>query len=221
MERRRGKANFVTIPCTTLLRTVYHSLHACSTGNAPASLIPRLSMLPNYQEYAYLVPGRLTMRGSGTIIGKKAPDFTLPNQNGQSTNLKTLLNGAPLLLVFYPGDFTHVCTQQLCNYRDNLSEFQKYGINIAGISPNSVESHARFVKEYGFGFSLLSDPSGDTAKTYNCTSIFLLGGVSRGVCILNKDGFLLYRYVEPTTLSRRKAEELIAVIDDLRKNKLI
>jgi peroxiredoxin Q/BCP len=135
--------------------------------------------------------------------------------------LSNLLAEGPLLLVFYPGDFTPVCTRQLCNYQDFASEFDKYGIKIVGISTNQVKSHAAFAEKYKFSFSLLSDPEKTVAKKYGATSFIMFGAVSRAVFIINQKGVILYRYVEPTSLTRRKADELLGIINDLKVNNLL
>ena len=161
------------------------------------------------------------MEGTGTVVGKAAPDFTLINHQGNKVKLSEKLKTSAVLLVFYPGDFTPVCTRQLCNYRDSLSDFSKLGIEIIGISSNPPESHAEFVKTYGFPFPLLSDVKKETAKLFNCTSLFMMGSVSRAVFIINKKGIILYRYVEPTVLTRRTSDELVGILNDLKKNSLI
>jgi peroxiredoxin Q/BCP len=161
------------------------------------------------------------LKGHGKIIGKKAPDFTLKDHKGGEVTFSKVSGDATTLLVFYPGDFTPVCTKQLCTYRDRDDDFKSYGVQILGISSNSPESHAKFAEAYNFPFLLLSDPKGQTAKEYDCTSFMMLGRVSRAVFIVNKKGVILYRYVEPTILTRRKPEELVAILDDLKVNGLL
>lgn len=159
--------------------------------------------------------------GTGKVIGKKAPDFTLNDHKGGKVTLSEVMNNAPTLLAFYPGDFTPVCTRQLCTYRDKIEDFKKFNVQIFGISSNPVESHAKFAEKYEFPFLLLSDPGKLTAKKYDCASILLLGQISRAVFILNTRGIVLYRYVEPTTITHRKPEELVHILSDLKENNLI
>ena len=161
------------------------------------------------------------MEGVGTVVGKKAPDFTLVTHQGIKITLSEELKSSSVLLAFYPGDFTPVCTRQLCNYRDRLNDFSNLGIKMLGISANTPESHAKFVKTYGFHFPLLSDPDKEIARLYNCRSLFMFGGVSRAVVIINRKGVILYHYVEPTVLTRRSADELIGILEDLEKNSLL
>ncbi len=155
------------------------------------------------------------------IVGKPAPEFTLRDQRGVDFKLKDALTQSHLMLAFYPGDFTPVCTKQMCNYRDHLTAFVDNGVKICGISANNVESHAAFSKKYHLDFPLLADSDRAVAKAYGCTSLLMLGGLSRAVFIVSKKGFILYRYVEPTVITRRKAEELVGILGDLKKNGLL
>jgi len=163
----------------------------------------------------------MEMQGHGSVQGRRAPSFRLPDQQGRILELGVLLKDGPVMLVFYPGDFTPVCTKQLCNYRDHMGRFAHFGVQVVGISGNSVQSHGEFAEQYEFGFPLLSDPDRTAAKAYGCTSLLMLGGVSRAVCIVNRKGILLYRYVEPTSLTRRRADELVQVLEDLQSNALL
>src|SRR4051812_21023971 len=115
------------------------------------------------------------MEGTGAVVGKRFIDFSLPDQEGNTFTLSQGLQAGPILLAFYPGDFTMVCTKQLCSYRDHLADFRALGINIVGISKNPAKEHARFAEEYGFNFQLLTDTSLDVAKRYECTSFLMLG----------------------------------------------
>ncbi len=157
----------------------------------------------------------------GIIIGKPAPDFNLQDHTGGFVVFKETIKVLPAMLVFYPGDFTPVCTSQLCEYRDNIDEFNAFGIRIFGISPNDVNSHANFVSEHSFPFVLLSDINNKVARQYGCNSLFMLGKVSRAVFLVNTKGIIIYRYVEPTILTRRKSSELIQVMHQLRDNNLL
>ena len=160
----------------------------------------------------------LTMLSNqGTWVGRLAPDFKLQNQDGIWITLDDLLQPGPLMLAFYPGDFTPVCTRQLCSYQEAFEQFVKYGIQVVGISPNAPESHIEFIEKYHFTFPLLSDPGKETIRLYGVTSLFMLGGMSRAVFILGKDKKVRYRYVEPTPLTRRKPDELLRILDDLHR----
>ncbi len=92
--------------------------------------------------------------------GKKAPAFTLPDQDGVKHALKDGLGG-PVVLFFYPKDDTSGCTAEACQFRDQLPDFTKAKAAVFGISPDSVESHRKFVDKHGLNFTLLADAGRD------------------------------------------------------------
>ncbi len=159
--------------------------------------------------------------GQGTAIGKRAPDFSLHDHNDKLISASQLWAKGPLMLVFYPGDFSPVCTKQLCSYSDQLPDFGGLGLTILGISDNSVAAHKSFVDKYKFTFSLLSDPNKRVAKLFDTTSLMMFGAVSRAVFVISRGGLVLYRYVEPTILTHRKPAELVAIVRDLAAANLL
>lgn len=161
------------------------------------------------------------MEGQGMVVGKKAPDFELSDHKGGKVRLYDSLKVSPVLLVFYPGDFKPVCTRQLCNYRDNMAHFAEFGVQLFGISENPTDRHGEFAQKFDFPFLLLTDPGYQVAKAFGCTTLLMLGRPSRAVFIINTKGIILYRYVEPTTITRRSAEELIKILGDLKEHKLL
>ena len=101
-------------------------------------------------------------------VGDRAPDFELPGTEGRRYRLADYLgDGKPgVILAFYPGDFTAGCTAQFCSYRDNAAELDAIGVPLLGISPQSVESHERWVKEKELNVPLLADEGMEVAKAY-------------------------------------------------------
>ena len=93
-------------------------------------------------------------------VGRKAPAFTLPDQDGAKHALKDLA-GSPVILFFYPKDDTSGCTKEACQFRDQLPDFEKVKTRIFGISPDSVESHRKFVDKHELNFTLLADAARD------------------------------------------------------------
>ncbi len=89
--------------------------------------------------------------------GERAPDFTLPDQDGVERSLTRLLDGEALILYFYPADFTPGCTREACDLRDLHTQILRAGLRVVGISPQSPASHRRFRDEHGLPFTLLSD----------------------------------------------------------------
>ncbi len=121
------------------------------------------------------------MEGEGAVVGKKAPNFILSDQDGKDIALNEICKNGPVMIAFYPGDFTLTCTKQLCNYRDNLNQFTEMGVTVLGISKNSPTEHKKFSDHYSLTFPLLSDPDKDVAKKFKCESLVMLGAVSRAV----------------------------------------
>jgi len=99
-------------------------------------------------------------------IGARAPEFTLPDSDGQPTSLSNLLRDGPLVLYFYPADFTPGCTREACQIRDLHSEIDAAGIRVAGVSPQSPESHRAFRDKYKLPFTLLADVDRFVIKMY-------------------------------------------------------
>lgn len=98
-------------------------------------------------------------------IGDKAPDFTLASDSGQDVKLSSF-RGKKVILYFYPADDTAGCTKQACGFRDNYDAIQNAGAVVLGVSPDSVESHVKFIKKYHLNFPLLSDPDHKVADSY-------------------------------------------------------
>jgi peroxiredoxin Q/BCP len=96
----------------------------------------------------------------------KAPEFTLPDQNGHDISLTALLKDGPAILYFYPADFTPGCTREACSIRDLHRELTRAGITVAGISPQSSESHKRFREKHNLPFTLLADEGKQVIKMF-------------------------------------------------------
>jgi peroxiredoxin Q/BCP len=98
-------------------------------------------------------------------VGTPAPDFTLPDKNGNPVTLSHF-KGRRVVLYFYPKDNTPGCTRQACAFAANLAEFEKRGITVIGISKDSVASHQKFAEKYNLPFILLSDPDRVASEAY-------------------------------------------------------
>lgn len=122
-------------------------------------------------------------------VGDLAPDFTLPSTEG-TIILSKRLEKNPVLLVFYPGDGTKVCTTQLCNYRDNLDVFRSLGVEILAINPQSLKSHETFAKENRFPFPLLSDSDRSVCRAYG--AVGFLGIIKRSLVLVDQDRRIRY-----------------------------
>ncbi|MBC8026330.1 MAG: peroxiredoxin [Steroidobacteraceae bacterium] len=99
-------------------------------------------------------------------IGQEAPQFTLPDQDGHDISLTGLLKDGPAILYFYPADFTPGCTREACSIRDLHKELTQAGLTVAGISPQSPDSHKRFREKHGLRFTLLADETKEVIKMF-------------------------------------------------------
>jgi peroxiredoxin len=143
--------------------------------------------------------------------GDLAPDFELPDHAGGSFRLSDH-RGKRLLLVFYPGDDTPVCTAQLCDYRDGVEAFAGLDVEVVGISPDGPESHRAFRDKHDLPFTLLSDLDLEVARKYDCKALI---GMKRGVFLLDEEQRVQYHHVESVAVFRRRREELIEAIRQL------
>lgn len=99
-------------------------------------------------------------------VGKKAPDFTLLDQDGKKVSLKDF-KGKKIILYFYPKDNTSGCTKEACSFRDDFPKFKKTDVVILGVSPDSVSSHKKFAEKFNLPFTLLSDEEKKVLELYN------------------------------------------------------
>ena len=118
--------------------------------------------------------------------GAQAPQFEGKDQSGRNLRLSELLESGPVLLYFYPADFTPGCTREACSIRDIHDDIQSVGLQVAGISPQSTESHERFRDEYELPYVLLSDPDKAVIKMYDVDGPFGVG-VRRATFLINRD----------------------------------
>ena len=137
-------------------------------------------------------------------VGDAAPDFELPGTGGKSYKLSDY-RGRKLVLAFYPGDFTAVCTKQFCSYRDQGEKLDQIGADVLGISPQSVESHERFTQEKSLNVPLLADEDKSVAKAYG-----VLAGpmVRRAVFVIDEQGIIRHRKVTLVGLSFESVDDL-------------
>ena len=122
--------------------------------------------------------------------GNRAPDFTARNQNDEPIALADLLRSGPLILYFYPADFTAACTREACSLRDLHSQLAAAGVSVAGASPQNAKSHADFAAKYTLPFTLLCDPDKVLARAYDVVGPFGLG-VRRASFLIDTTGMIL------------------------------
>lgn len=144
------------------------------------------------------------------VTKEKAAAFTLKDGEGNDWSSSDHL-GKVLVLLFYPGDNTPVCTKQLCSVRDHWSDYQATGAEVVGISTDSVESHEKFASEYQLPLRLLSDADGAVSKQFGMSS-WLPGRSARGVVVIDKSGNIAYSKAQVVSLFKPSDEEVLAAI---------
>lgn len=146
-------------------------------------------------------------------VGDKAPDFDLEGTEGRRYR-RADCRGHWLVLAFYPGDFTAVCTRQFCSYRDAGDRLDDLDATVWGISPQSVESHERFRRKYGLTVPLLSDPDRAVIRAYG---VLGPGGlVRRSIFMVDPGGRVRYRHAALLGLHYRDVDELRSALEDVR-----
>ena len=98
--------------------------------------------------------------------GDVAPEFILPDEKGNEVSLSHLLQTGPIILYFYPADFTPGCTAQACSFRDIHNDIQSVGLQVIGVSPQNKESHAKFKEEHNLPFTLICDTDKIAIRMY-------------------------------------------------------
>jgi peroxiredoxin Q/BCP len=145
-------------------------------------------------------------------VGEQAPDFELQGTAG-SFRLSEH-RGERVVLLFYPGDNTPVCTRQFCSYRDRAEDFASLNATVVGISSQSVSSHADFIGKHGLNVPLLADEDRAVAKAYSATRPGL-GGTARAVVVIDEQGVVRHRHDHLLGLDYQSVDELKAALDAL------
>ena len=151
----------------------------------------------------------------GAEVGGAAPDFTLAGSDNTDAGRRDYslsdYRGRPVVLVFYPGDSTPVCTRQLNSYTEDIDSFTEAGAQVLAISPQSVASHDEFsCKQGGFGFPLLADTDKSVGEAYGILGP--LGFYRRSAFVIDADGVIRYAHRAVAGLTFRSTEELVAAV---------
>lgn len=149
----------------------------------------------------------------GASVGEIAPEFTLPGTGGRDYSLSAY-RGQPVVLVFYPGDDSPVCTKQLNSYNNELSAFDNVGAQVLAVSAQDLISHEDFATKYGFKFPLLADTDKAVANLYG--TVGPLGFPRRSVFVIDAQGIVRYAHKAIAGLTFRPVEELVAAIEAAR-----
>ncbi len=149
--------------------------------------------------------------------GQEAPDFTLPNQDGEPVALHDL-RGRRVVLYFYPKADTPGCTTQACGIRDRRAEYEQAGVRVIGVSPDTVDAIAKFDSKYGLDFTLLADADHHVADAYgtwvekkNYGKTYW--GVQRATFIIDADGRIAH--VIPKASPKTHDDEVLAAVSEL------
>jgi peroxiredoxin Q/BCP len=147
-------------------------------------------------------------------IGEAAPDFVLDgtSPDGRRPYVLSELRGRPVVLAFYPGDDTPVCTRQLCSYQDELGRFADFDALVLGISTQNLDSHERFAARRGLTFPLLADPDKAVHRLYGVDGTFL---TKRAVFVIDADGVLRWRHASTLGLTYQDTDTIAGVLAQL------
>ena len=149
---------------------------------------------------------RLFGGGEGLAVGERAPDFALPDANGDLVRLADF-QGRPVVLYFYPRDDTPGCTKEACSFRDQYEDFQDAGAAVIGVSSDSSESHRRFAERHRLPFTLLSDADGKLRELYRVPSTLgLIPG--RVTFVIDAQGIVRHRFDSQLAATRHVSEAL-------------
>ena len=149
------------------------------------------------------------MIGMTVAVGSPAPDFTLPGTGGRDYTLSSY-RGKPVVLVFYPGDNTAVCTTQLKSYTADFEEFEGVDAQVLAISPQGVASHEDFADKHGFKFPLLADVDKQVGSAYGVLGP--IGFYRRSVFVVDGGGVIRYAHRAIAGLTYKSTGELVKAV---------
>jgi thioredoxin-dependent peroxiredoxin len=147
-------------------------------------------------------------------VGDRAPDFELTGTGGDTYRLGDYA-GRWLVLAFYPGDFTPVCTRQFCAYRDAADRLDELDAAVLGISPQTIESHERFKREHGLTVPLLADPERQAIRAYGVLGP--AGLVRRSIFVVDPEGTIRHRKVALLGLTFEDVDDLRGSLSKARQ----
>jgi thioredoxin-dependent peroxiredoxin len=142
-------------------------------------------------------------------VGDAAPDFKLPGTGNRTYRLSDY-RGRPVVLVFYPGDDSPVCTKQLASYNNDVGQFEGLDAKVLAVSSQGIESHERFAAKLGLSFPLLADVDKEIASAYG--TVGPLGFLRRSVFVIDGAGIIRYVHRAIAGLTFRSADELVVAV---------
>jgi peroxiredoxin len=201
----------------SLLHAMVHELWRSVAANSAAALAPARAPqvdVANLYKQAPKMGG--TAQNTPLPVGSRAPDFTLQDANGRQVSLADF-RGAPVVLVFYPLDWSPTCSDQLSLYQSESEEFQRLGATLIGISVDSLYSHGAWAAVRGLTFPLLADfePKGAVARRYHAYREGD-GFSERALYVVDGEGVIRYAYIAPQLDHVPDIEELFTVLRELQ-----
>ncbi|MGH8250964.1 MAG: peroxiredoxin [Steroidobacteraceae bacterium] len=148
--------------------------------------------------------------------GERAPDFELPDQDSRARSLAELLGGGPLILYFYPADFTPGCTREACDLRDLHGLILSAGLRVVGVSPQSPDSHRRFREQHALPFTLLSDEAKTAIRAYDVDGPLGIGA-RRATFLIDRDRRIADAVLADLRIGRH--QEFVQRAIDVRENR--
>jgi len=193
-----------------------------STG-AKAAVKPKATVKPKAVAKPVAPKKALAVKAGASgdslsLVGKKAPAFTLPDQDGKPVSLTSLTSRGPVVLYFYPKDSTPGCTVEACRFRDNLGAIRARGAQVVGVSADSTASHQKFIAKQSLNFPLLSDPSHTVTTAYGVyKKKSLYGrefmGIERTTFVIGRDGTVKQAF--PKVKVNGHTEEVLEALKQL------
>lgn len=152
-------------------------------------------------------------------VGQKAPDFTLPDADRNPRGLKEFL-GKKVILAFYPGAFTPVCTKEMCTFRDSLGNLESLGAQVIGISVDTPFTIKAFAGQNGLTFPLLSDYSREVCRLYDVLLTDFAGlknltAAKRAVFVLDREGVIRYRWISEDPRNEPNYDEVAKAVEQI------
>ncbi len=132
----------------------------------------------------------------GIAVGKSIPHFQLPDQDGTTFSSREALKYGPLVIFFYPKDYTPGCTAEVCSFRDSIDEFQEFNATVVGISSDSENMHQKFANKHNLPYPLLSDHKGSVAKSFDVKKRFFNLLPGRETFVVDQDGIIQMSYAD-------------------------
>lgn len=154
--------------------------------------------------------------------GERAPDFTLPMSTGEDVedfSLEDALGDSVIVLAFFPGAFTSVCTEEMCEFRDSLDEFEELDAQVLGVSVDTPFALNEYAEKHGLNFNLLSDSYREVIEKYDVVYEDLAGVevADRAVFVIDEDGYVRYRWVGEDLGVLPDIDEINGVVEEVRE----